>query len=86
LNARLDNCTACFTFDDGWHLLGEKFTFLRHLAGGIATVSPSTAAVESDFSQIKWGKDEFRIALTDFSLEGILHCKQYKAVLKHKTD
>jgi hypothetical protein len=68
-----------------WHLLGEKFTLLRGFAGGLATVSPSTAAVESDFSLIKWEKNEFRSALADFSLEGILHCKQNKAVLKRKT-
>jgi hypothetical protein len=84
LKACLDKCTACSTFDDAWHLLGEKFTLLRDFAGGLATVFPSTAAVESDFSLIKWEKNELRSALTEFSLEGILHCKQYKAVLKHK--
>jgi hypothetical protein len=68
LNACLDKCTAYSTFDVGWHLLGEKFTLLRHLAGCLATVFPSTAAVESDFSLIKWERKESRSALTDFSL------------------
>jgi hypothetical protein len=86
LNACLDKCIASSTFDDGWHLLGEKFTLVCHLAGGLGTVFPSTAAVESDFSLIKWEKNEFSSALTDFSFEGILHCKQYKAMLKHKTE
>jgi hypothetical protein len=86
LNACLDKCTSCSTFDDGWHWLGEKFTLLRRLAGGLATMFPSTAAVGSYFSLIKWEKNEFRSALTDLSLEGILHSKQYKAVLKHKTE
>jgi hypothetical protein len=73
LKACLAKCTACSTFEDGLQLLGEKFTLLRHLAGGISTVFPSTAAVESDFTRIEWEKKEFRSALTDFSLEGILH-------------
>jgi hypothetical protein len=68
---------------DVWHLLREKFTPLRDFAGGLATVSPSTAIVESDFSLMKWEKHKFRSVQTDFSFEGILHYKQYEAILKH---
>jgi hypothetical protein len=50
LKACLDNCPDCLTVEDAWHVLGEKFTLLRDFAGGLATVFPSTAAVESDFS------------------------------------
>jgi hypothetical protein len=57
------------------------FTSLRDFAGGLATVSPSTATVESEFSLMKWEKNKFRIAQTDCSLEGILHYKQYEAIL-----
>jgi hypothetical protein len=64
-------------------LLGEKFTPLCDFAGGLATVSPSTATIESDFSLMKWEKRKFRSAQTDFSFEGILHYKQYEAILKH---
>jgi hypothetical protein len=64
----------------------REFHLLRDFAGGLATVFPSTAAAESDFSQIRWEKNEFRSALADFPLEGILHCKQYKAVLTYKTE
>jgi hypothetical protein len=53
--------------------------------GGLATVLPSTAAVKSDFHIIKWEKNEFRNALTEFSRMGILHGKQDKAELTHKT-
>jgi hypothetical protein len=67
-------------------LLGEKFTLLRDFAGGIATLFPSSATVKSGFFLIKWENNELRSALTDFSLEGNLHCKQYKAELKHKTE
>jgi hypothetical protein len=48
LKAYLDNCTDCSKFDDVWHLLGAKFTLQRDVAGGLATVSPSTATFESE--------------------------------------
>jgi hypothetical protein len=80
LKACLNNSTDGSKFADVWHMLGEKFTPLRDFAGGLATVSPSTATVESDFSLIKWEKNKFRSAPTDFSLEGILHYKQYEAI------
>jgi hypothetical protein len=83
LKASLDNCTDCSGFADVWHMLGEKFTPLRDFAGGLATVSPSAATVESDFSLMNWEKNKFRRAQTDFSLKGILHNKQYEAILKH---
>jgi hypothetical protein len=82
LKACLDNCTGCSKFADVWHLLGEKFTPLRDFAGGLGTVSPSTATVESDFSLCR--RRASLEAQTDFSLEGILHYKQYEAILKHK--
>ena len=49
--------------------------------GGIESIFPNTASVESNFSILGWKKDEFRLSLTDLSLEGIMHCKQYKALL-----
>jgi hypothetical protein len=81
----LDKCDDRTTFDEGWNLLGKKLISLRNFTGGLATVFPSTAPVESDFSLIKWEKNEFRSSLTDFSLEGILHCTQYKSLMKHST-
>jgi hypothetical protein len=46
--------------------------------GGLATVFLGTATVESDFSVLKYAKNDYRTALTDFSLEGILHAKQFR--------
>lgn len=46
--------------------------------GGLASVFPGTSTVESDFSVIGNEKNEYRTSLTDFSLEGILQCKQFK--------
>jgi hypothetical protein len=38
----------------------------------------ATATAESDFSTVRREKDCFRTDLTNFSLEGILHCAQRK--------
>ena len=57
---------------EGW------FEILRDFCGGIAMVFANTASVESDFSLLGWEKDKYRLSITDLSLEGILHCKQYK--------
>jgi hypothetical protein len=56
----------------------ESFDILRDFCGGIATIFPNTATVESDFSILGWEKDAFRQSLTDLSLEGILQCKQFE--------
>jgi len=74
----IDSSTATkTTFDDGWSLLGRQLPLLQQFCGDIATAFPNTATVESDFSVLGWEKDAYRQCLTDFSLEGILHAKQY---------
>ena len=72
------------TFDEAWAVseLKTRFPELCEFAGGLASIFPNTASVESDFSSLKWEKDDFRSLLTDFALEGILHCKQYLHLLK----
>jgi hypothetical protein len=67
--------------------LGERFSRLKQFSCGIATVFPATSTVESDFSVIKWEYDEFRGSLTEFYLEGILQCKQFKRLhdMKHSS-
>ena len=55
---------------------------LRNLAGGLEIVFPGTSTVEEDFfSIIGWEKDEYRSSLSVFSLEGIMHSKQYSELL-----
>ncbi|KAL3658791.1 hypothetical protein V7S43_016159 [Phytophthora oleae] len=65
------------SFECGWELLGAEFPWLQQFAGDLASTFPNTASVESDFSIMGWEKDEYRQSLTDFSLEGVLHAKQY---------
>ena len=66
------------SFDAAWAVVEGRFEILRDFCGGIATVFANTASVESDFSLLGWEKDKYRLSITDLSLEGILHCKQYK--------
>jgi hypothetical protein len=63
-------------FSEARHSLGTRFSKLR-----LATVFPGTATVESDFSVLQWEYDEFRLTLTELSLEGIMQCKQLKKVM-----
>ena len=69
------------SFNEGWKCIGSgRFEKLKEFCGGLATVFPGTATVESDFSIVNYEKNEYRTALTDLSLEGILHAKQYKTI------
>ncbi|KAI2490908.1 hypothetical protein MHU86_23673 [Fragilaria crotonensis] len=68
------------SFKDSWSPLGKDFDALKEFCGGLASVMPGTSSVESDFSLINWTKDPHSKSLTDFSLEAILHCKQYKTL------
>jgi len=59
---------------------------LKEFCRGLASVFPSTITVESDFSIINFEKNFHRSALTDLSLEGTLHLKQFDMVKKLKKD
>ena len=65
------------SFDEAWSMIGARYPLLCALFGGLASVFPGTSTVESDFSVIGYEKDDYRSALTNFSLEGILQCKQF---------
>ena len=65
-------------FKAGWAIVDGKFSMLRDLCGGIATAFANTVSVESDFSILGWEKDEYRLSLTDLSLEGIMQFKQHE--------
>jgi hypothetical protein len=64
------------SFEESWQVLGDDYEILQEFCGDIASVLPSTASVEADFSLINWTKDAYSRSMTDFSLESILHCKQ----------
>ena len=55
-----------------------RFKNLEMFCGGLASTFPATSSVESDFSILKWEKDIHRMSLTEFSLEGVMHARQFK--------
>jgi hypothetical protein len=77
LRSALDACDEKTTFDSGWMIVKDRFKFLQRFCGGLASVFPGTSQVESDFSIVRGEKDVFRQSLSDLSLEGVLHAKQF---------
>ena len=73
----LKACGPSTTFDEAWGVVKGRFKTLLRFCGGLACVFPGTAQVESDFSTVKAEKTVFKNNLTDLSLEGILHSKQF---------
>ena len=69
-----------FEFQDAWKVLLRQFPHLQEFCGGLASIFPNTATVESDFSRLAFEKSEPRANLSDVALEGILHTKQYDAL------
>jgi len=52
-----------------------------------ATAFPNMAAVESDFSMVKWEKNDTRTSLTSLALASIMQVKQFellKALFKRQ--
>ena len=68
------------SFEDYWSPLGNKYNDLKNFCGGIACLMPGTSSVESDFLLINRTKNQNSQQPTDFLLESILHCKQYKLI------
>ncbi|GMF27015.1 unnamed protein product [Phytophthora fragariaefolia] len=67
------------TFDERWGTVGEGYDLVKQFCGDLASTFPNTATVESDFLVLGWEKDEYRRSITDFSLEDVMHYKQFKA-------
>ena len=80
LKHAIDKCDQNTSFMTGWAIVEGRFNVLKDFCGGIATVFANTASVEADFSLLSWEKDEYRMSLTDLSLEGIMQCKQFEVL------
>jgi hypothetical protein len=61
-----------WSFIDGWSPKNDQFAMLQKFCGRLASAFPNTATVESDISIMGWEKNDNKVDLTDFSLEGIL--------------
>jgi hypothetical protein len=68
-------------FNKAWDDLKGRFLTLRSFCGGLATAFANTTSVESDFSILKWEKDEHRSSMTNLSLEGIFQTKQHRVLV-----
>ncbi|CAK9255374.1 unnamed protein product [Sphagnum jensenii] len=62
-------------FNDAWDVVKGRFSGLRQFCGGLATTFPNMAAIESDFSMVKWEKNDTRTSLTSLALVGIMQAK-----------
>lgn len=72
----IDDFPTDGSFKDAWKLV-SGLKVLEEFCGGFASIFPTTAPVEADFSLIGMEKAH-RESLTDFSLEGCLHAKQFE--------
>ena len=64
-----------------------KFRQIVIATGGHASPFPHTTTVESDFSIVENETDNSRVRLVNFSLEGIMQCKEHirmKAIVTSK--
>ncbi len=73
-------------FDNAWKHLSKTYGKLHEFFGGLATVFPGTATVESDFSHLKMTSNSHVTNMTDFSLESKLHAKQFIDLQRLKLD
>jgi hypothetical protein len=62
-------------FNDAWDVVKGRFSGLRQFCGGLATAFPNMATIESDFSMVKWEKNDTRTSLTSLALAGIMQAK-----------
>jgi len=69
-------------FNDAWDDCGGRFSELRLFSGGLAVAFPNTACVESDFSLLKFDFSSNRISMSNLSLGGSMHARQYEYLKK----
>ena len=54
----LDQCDHKTSFCKCWDIVDARFKQLENFCGGLATLFPGTTNVESNFSILKWEKDD----------------------------
>ena len=62
----LDQCDHKISFRNSWDIVHARFKQLENFCGGLATVFSGTANIESNFSILKWEKDDGRTAFLTF--------------------
>ena len=64
-------------FDASWYVVKIHLESKKRFVGVIETLFPGITQVKSDFSIVKFTKDNFQISLTELLLKDILHSNQY---------
>lgn len=77
LQSALNACDDKISFEEAWTIVKGHFKWLQRFCGGVVCVLSGTSQVESDFSLVKGAKTVFWKALTDLSLEGVIHAQQF---------
>jgi len=78
VKSSIDNFDNSVAYRDAWIGLHNTYPLLEKFVGGMATIFPNTSTVDRGFLVVKYEKNKNRMNLTDASLEGILHAKQYR--------
>ena len=78
LQSQLKKYDYKIIFKINWTIVDGKFSILRDFWEEIAMMFANIAFVELDFSILGWERDEYRLSLTDLSLEGIMQSKQHE--------
>jgi hypothetical protein len=77
LREALQKQGSATSFKDSCAVRQNCFIPLQEFCGGLATLFPGTAVLESVISVVNYETSANRQSLSDISLEGILHAKQF---------
>jgi hypothetical protein len=80
VKATLDKHNEKTFFNEAWDCLKGRFMQLRQLYSGLVTTFLNMTFVKSDFSIVKWEKNDSHSSLTSLSLVGIMHAKQFEQI------
>lgn len=83
VQASIDKCNSGMPFNAAWSMtaIAGRYNALVEFVGDLASISPNSSVVESDFSILKHEKDLYRSSMTDFTVQIILHCKQLATIV-----
>ena len=82
----LDRCNSYETFSDKWNSAANSFPFLLQFASGLNAIMGGSHSVESDFSLLKFTKNEQKSQMTNIALEGQMQSKQFKLLKDSLTE
>ena len=74
----IDSFDEGAAYRDAWNRQHKTYPLLETFVGILATIFPGTSTFESNFLVVKYEKTRNHMCLSDASLEGILHAKQYR--------